>query len=190
MTVVFGTNTSASRRHWAKHIGPLLLVCAGAIGLAACGGSTGATSGQGTTTSVVHNTVVTPPKGESAVKVPPHITYGTGSIGAADPTTTLPSELGQAIQPGLNPGQNMIIKGGRVLPQTLESAAANTRRLVQPVGEAAANRLRRCQTIGGLRHHPSGWHVHLDTPSRRAHQLHLGTVGIRGQGLREPSRLI
>jgi hypothetical protein len=123
MTVLIGANTSASRRRRGKRIGSLLLLCAGAIGLAACsGGSGGATSGQGTTTSVVHNTLVTPPKGESAVKVPSHITYGTGSIGAADPTTTLPSELGQAIQPGLNPGQNIIIKGGRVLPQTLESA--------------------------------------------------------------------
>jgi hypothetical protein len=51
-------------------------------------------------------------------------TFGGGAIGAADPTTTLPNERGQTIQPGLNPGQNVIIKSGRVLPQTLEASVS------------------------------------------------------------------
>ena len=50
------------------------------------------------------------------------VSYGSGAIGASDPTTTLPNERGQTIQPGLNPGQNIIIKAGRVLPETLESS--------------------------------------------------------------------
>lgn len=119
-----GANTSGLPRRTAKLTASLLLLCVAAFGLAACGGSTGATSGQGssTSTSRVYNTLVTPPKGESAVNVPLHVSYGSGSIGAPDPTTTLPNESGQVIQPGLNPGQNIIIKAGRVLPQTLESA--------------------------------------------------------------------
>lgn len=50
------------------------------------------------------------------------VTYGTGAIGPADPTTTLPNERGQAIQPVLSPGQNIIIKDGRVLPQDLQAS--------------------------------------------------------------------
>ena len=50
------------------------------------------------------------------------VTFGTGSIGAADPTTTLPNEQGQTIRPAVNPGQNIIIKDGRVFPQTLEAS--------------------------------------------------------------------
>lgn len=123
---VVGANASGPRRRTAKLIATLFLACVGGMGLAACGGNSGgSTSGQGsTTTSVVYNKLVTPPKGESAVNVPLHVTLGSGAIGAPDPTTTLPSELGQAIQPGLNPGQNIIIRAGRVFPQTLESAAA------------------------------------------------------------------
>lgn len=100
----------------------LALVGVGAFGLTACGGSNGASSAQNTTTSMVYNKTVYSPKGESAVNKPMHVSLGSGAIGNPDPTTTLPSESGQTIQPGLNPGQNIIIKGGRVLPQTLESA--------------------------------------------------------------------
>lgn len=112
---VLGANARRPKRRTAKLIATLLLACVGGMGLAACGGdSGGSTSGQGsTTTSVVYNKLVTPPKGESAVNVPLHVTLGSGAIGAPDPTTTLPSELGQAIQPGLNPGQNVIIRAGR-----------------------------------------------------------------------------
>ncbi len=50
------------------------------------------------------------------------VSYGSGAIGASDPTTTLPNERDQTIQPGLNPGQNIIIRAGRVFPETLESS--------------------------------------------------------------------
>ncbi len=50
------------------------------------------------------------------------VSYGSGAIGAFDPTTTLPNERDQTIQPGLNPGQNIIIRAGRVFPETLESS--------------------------------------------------------------------
>ncbi len=93
------------------------------LGLAACGGATNPASGGQTTTSTTKaDTVGAQPKGESAVNAPMRVTYGSGSIGAADPTTTLPNERGQAIQPGLNPGQNIIIKAGRVFPQSLQSS--------------------------------------------------------------------
>jgi hypothetical protein len=92
------------------------------LGLAACGGTTNATANSQTTTSTAKAGIVDAhPKGLSA-NAPMKVTYGTGSIGASDPTTTLPNEAGQTIQPGLNPGQNIIIKGGRALPQTLEAS--------------------------------------------------------------------
>jgi hypothetical protein len=90
--------------------------------LAACGGTTNATANGQTTTSTTKAGIVDAhPKGLPA-NAPLKITYGSGTIGVSDPTTTLPSEAGQAIQPGLNPGQNIIIKGGRALPQTLEAS--------------------------------------------------------------------
>ncbi len=94
-----------------------------AFGVAACGGTTNASSNQQTTTSTKNAGIVDAhPKGESAANAPMRVSYGTGSIGAPDPTTTLPNEAGQAIQPGLNPGEHIIIKGGRALPQTLEAS--------------------------------------------------------------------
>lgn len=97
----------------------LLLLCIAAFGLAACGGSTGATADHNSSTTTTSGA---PPKGESAENAPLRVTYGSGSIGAADPTTTLPNERGQAIGSILNPGQNAIIKDGRVMPKTLEAA--------------------------------------------------------------------
>jgi hypothetical protein len=102
----------------------LVVLCVPAFGLAACGGATNAASNQTTTSTTTKSTgiVGAQPKGESAEHAPMRVGYGTGSIGAADPTTTLPNERGQTIEPLLNPGQNVIIKDGRVLPQTLESS--------------------------------------------------------------------
>jgi hypothetical protein len=91
------------------------------FGLAACGGPTNAASSQQATTTTDGN-VGAHPKGLSAVNAPTRVSFGTGSIGAADPTTTVPSERGQDIEPGVNPGQNIIIKNGRVYPQTLEAS--------------------------------------------------------------------
>jgi hypothetical protein len=101
--------------------------------LSACGGPSNAVSGQQTTTSTASQTVNdktnmnkegivgAQPKGLSAASAPTHITFGTGSIGPSDPTTTVPNERGQTIEPGLSPGQNIIIDNGRVYPQTLYS---------------------------------------------------------------------
>jgi hypothetical protein len=99
----------------------LIALCLGAVGFAACGGTTSADSDQHTTSTTSVN-VGAHPKGLSAVNAPMRTSFGSGAIGPGDPTTTLPNERGQTIQPGLNPGQNIIIKGGRVLPQTLEAS--------------------------------------------------------------------
>jgi hypothetical protein len=103
-------------------LGCLLLLCLPSFGLAACGGDPNAASSQHSNTTTSNTDPGAPPKGESAVNARMRVTYGSGSIGASDPTTTLPNERGQAIQPGLNPGQNIIIKSGRVFPETLESS--------------------------------------------------------------------
>jgi hypothetical protein len=100
------------------------LLLALGLGLAACGGTTNAASDQQSTTSTTKADIVgAQPKGLSAVNAPMRVTYGTGVIGAADPTTTIPKEGGyQTIQPGLSPGQDIIIEGGRVLPQDLQAS--------------------------------------------------------------------
>jgi hypothetical protein len=51
------------------------------------------------------------------------VTFGTGSIGQPDSTTTIPSERGGGVIPsGLAPGQNIIItSSSRCQPQTLEA---------------------------------------------------------------------
>ncbi len=122
----------APRRHAVAAVSSIVALGLPALGLAACGGTTNADSSQQTTTSTTatstttttaNNGIVGPePKGLSALNAPMRVTFGTGSIGAADPTTTLPNERGQTIQPGVNPGQNIIIKNGRVFPQTLEAS--------------------------------------------------------------------
>ena len=103
----------------AKAIALLLALCGVALALGACGDAKAAQSQSSSTSSTI---VGAQPKGESAVHAPMRVTYGSGSIGAADPTTTLPNERGQTIQPGLSPGQNIIIKSGRVFPQLLEAS--------------------------------------------------------------------
>ena len=101
----------------------LVAGCLSALGFAECGGPTNADTSQSTTSTT--NGIVGPePKGLSAAHAPMRTSFGTGSIGAADPTTTLPNERGQTIQPEVNPGQNVIIKNGRVFPQTLESSGS------------------------------------------------------------------
>lgn len=115
-----GTNNRLRYRS-VKLVPSVLLLFGAAFGLAACGGSTGATSAHESTTSTTSGEVA-PPKGESAENAPLRVTYGSGTIGAADPTTTVPSERGQQIGTTLNPGQELIIQDGRVLPKTLEAA--------------------------------------------------------------------
>ncbi len=50
------------------------------------------------------------------------VTFGTGSIGQPDPTTTVPNERGNTITPVLAPGQNIIIASSGCKPQTLEAS--------------------------------------------------------------------
>ena len=100
----------------------VLLLSLVVFGFAACGGETPAKTSQQSTASSTSSNVVGSVKGESAVNAPMRVSYGSGSIGAPDATTTLPNERGQSIQPGLSPGQNIIIRNGRVFPQTLEAS--------------------------------------------------------------------
>jgi hypothetical protein len=92
------------------------------FGVAACGGPTSASSSRQTTTSTTKVNTGAHPRGISASHAPTSVNFGTGSIGAADPTTTVPNEDGQAISSGYGPGQNIVIKNGRVYPQTLEAS--------------------------------------------------------------------
>jgi len=85
-----------------------------ATGFAACGGPTSATTGGG-----AHGSTTTKPG--SALDAPMRVQFGTGSIGAPDPTTTLPNEGGRTIPPELTAGQNLIITPQGCIPQTLEA---------------------------------------------------------------------
>jgi hypothetical protein len=49
------------------------------------------------------------------------VSFGTGSIGQPDPTTTVPNERGNPIPPILAPGQNIIISSSGCMPETLEA---------------------------------------------------------------------
>ena len=82
--------------------------------LAACGSSGAQPSG----TPSAHVTTTT----VSASNAPMHVTVGTGTIGPADPTTTVPNEGGHNIAPVIAAGQNIIIgKGAKCYPQELEA---------------------------------------------------------------------
>jgi hypothetical protein len=93
----------------------LLSLGALALSLAACSSSPSAPAG-----TKAHSS--TPPAGISAVDKPMKVTFGTGSIGQPDPTTTVPNERGNTIPPVLAPGQNIIIASSGCKPQTLEAS--------------------------------------------------------------------
>jgi hypothetical protein len=93
----------------------LLSLGALALSLAACSSSPSAPAG-----TKAHSS--TPPAGISAVDKPMKVTFGTGSIGQPDPTTTVPNERGNTITPILAPGQNIIIASSGCKPQTLEAS--------------------------------------------------------------------
>ena len=93
----------------------LLSLGALALSLAACSSSPGASAG-----AKAHSS--TPPAGVSAVDKPMKVSFGTGSIGQPDPTTTVPNESGNTITPILAPGQNIIIASSGCKPQTLEAS--------------------------------------------------------------------
>jgi hypothetical protein len=93
----------------------LLSLGALALSLAACSSSPSAPAG-----TKAHSS--TTPAGISAVDKPMKVTFGTGSIGQPDPTTTVPNERGNTITPILAPGQNIIIASSGCKPQTLEAS--------------------------------------------------------------------
>jgi hypothetical protein len=93
----------------------LLSLGALALSIAACSSSPSAPAG-----TKAHSS--TPPAGISAVDKPMKVTFGTGSIGQPDPTTTVPNERGNTITPILAPGQNIIIASSGCKPQTLEAS--------------------------------------------------------------------
>jgi hypothetical protein len=93
----------------------LLSLGALALSLAACSSSPSVPAG-----TKAHSS--TPPAGISAVDKPMKVTFGTGSIGQPDPTTTVPNERGNTITPILAPGQNIIIASSGCKPQTLEAS--------------------------------------------------------------------
>jgi hypothetical protein len=93
----------------------LLALSAVAISFAACSSSPSATAGGSGQSSTTMPRV-------SAVDKPMKVSFGTGSIGQPDPTTTLPNERGNKIPPVLAPGQNIIIASSGCQPQTLEAS--------------------------------------------------------------------
>jgi hypothetical protein len=103
----------------------VLLVGLSTIGLAACSSSSGSPAGQDAQSQKGHgtSTTSTPAAGSasSAVGKPTKISFGSGSIGQADPTTTLPNERGNPIPAAFAPGQNIIISKTGCMPQTLEA---------------------------------------------------------------------
>jgi hypothetical protein len=56
----------------------------------------------------------------SAENAPTRISFGTGSVAPAVPTTTLPTNLGNP-NPALAAGQNVLINSSGCQPQTLEA---------------------------------------------------------------------
>lgn len=92
-----------------------LTVSAVAVSLAACSSAPSVTAGGSGHASTTVARI-------SAVDKPMRVTFGTGSIGQPDPTTTVPNERGNVIPPVLAPGQNIIISSSGCKPQTLEAS--------------------------------------------------------------------
>lgn len=110
------TPRRASTTYLTERWALVLVAGLSAVALAACGGSSDPTSakssGSTSSTAVRHGSATGRMK----------VGLGTGAIGAPDPTTTLPNERGNAIEPVISAGQNLIITSkGTCLPQTLEA---------------------------------------------------------------------
>jgi hypothetical protein len=107
-----------------RRVATLAVVGFSIVGLASCGSSGATPSGQAAQSHQASgNGRVTnsTSSGSSAVDKPTKISFGTGSIGQPDPTTTIPNERGNAIPNVLAPGQNIIISKTGCMPQTLEA---------------------------------------------------------------------
>lgn len=85
--------------------------------LAGCGSSPGHSSNAATTSTTTPKATTTKP----TTDLPTNIGYGTGSVGPADPSTTVPSEDGRAIAPDFGAGQDIIITSKGFEPETLEA---------------------------------------------------------------------
>jgi hypothetical protein len=85
------------------------------VGLAACGGSPSSKQGSVSSTSTAGSGA------NASGGAPLNVTYGTGSVGPSDPSTTLPNERGRPIPPQFGAGQNILITSKGFEPQTLEA---------------------------------------------------------------------
>ncbi len=92
-----------------------------ALGAAACSSSPSATANRRSGQGAGSTSTTSAGRAQSAADAPIKVTYGTGSIGQPDPTTTIPNERGNVIQPVLAPGQNIILSAKGCMPQTLEA---------------------------------------------------------------------
>jgi hypothetical protein len=99
-----------------------LVVSTAALALAACSSPSATATGQHHPGSGSSSTSSTASAASSAVDAPMKVSFGTGSIGQPDPTTTVPNERGNPIEPILSPGQNIIISSSSgCMPETLEA---------------------------------------------------------------------
>jgi hypothetical protein len=108
-------------RHWRRpRHGNALVVILGVVALmaSACGSPANATSATRRTTTT---TSTTAPTQRAGGFLTPEVKYGTGVVGAPEPTTSVPTERGtRSIDPTNDAGQEVIIaKGGYLLPQWL-----------------------------------------------------------------------
>jgi hypothetical protein len=113
-------HSQPSRRHFARALGWLLFGAVAMAGLAACGG---AQAGNGSGAVVVGTPSTT--STTITAQAPTNVGFGSGSIGAADPTTTVPNERGNPIPSSFAAGQNIIIRRNGLYPRTLEANISN-----------------------------------------------------------------
>lgn len=116
-----------SAGHRSRRWNVLCRVLAGG-GLIAAGGvaaACGTTAHAGTPASRRHAPVSSSVPANSAVGARMHVTFGTGSVGPPDPTTTVPTEDGRAIEPSFQAGQDVIITPSGFEPQDLEANVSN-----------------------------------------------------------------
>jgi hypothetical protein len=94
----------------------LTALAASGIGMAACGGSSSPHASSSSTTTIKADRA-----SQSAINEPLVVHFGTGTVGPADTTTSIPTERGNAIPAVLAAGQNIIITAKGCDPQTLEA---------------------------------------------------------------------
>jgi hypothetical protein len=104
-------------RRGARAIGLVFVSVLLVLGLAACGASPQDKAKSATPSSSPSSTSTT-----LSVDAPTRVSFGSGSVGAPDTTTTVPTDIGgPTIPPGFAAGQNVIIKSSGFWPETLEA---------------------------------------------------------------------